>query len=347
MSLLLDPVRKFFAEKDAYEKNQKRLREENNKEDEEDRLKKRRVADRLVYKVHDPLAPIRVEIHQILYEIAHISPVPLPFFTNHNLEYISANSHSLPRKKIKSDKNPEGGHLLDLEALAKLLKIDLSESNKMEGLDFILFTECANNMIAFETERDPDGETGTRAQLFIKHFAFFLNKREAPKWFDHWKPTELKLRKEQYLVPTGFIASVYTAEWSKVELKAELAESAPATIPPHSSSRPARLPAPSSAGPSTRPFPEGSKARDSAPHCIGCGKRGHKLLEHVNSEHGQLLWARVIDRALCTPDSEAKKICIPWNISGSRCNCTFAHLCSLCGSREHSALGGKCRRLSL
>ncbi|KAJ3843398.1 hypothetical protein F5878DRAFT_638129 [Lentinula raphanica] len=225
-SLLLDPVRKFFAEKDVYEKSLKRLREEP-KEDEEERLRKRRVADRLIYKEYDPLAPIRVEIHQVLYEIAHISLIPLPFFANQNLEFIAANSHSLPRKKIKSDKNPQGGHLLDLEALAKTLEIDLCESDKMEGLDFILFTECANNMIAFETERDPDGATGTRAQLFIKHFAFFLNKREAPKWFNHWKPTEFKLRKNQYLVPTGFVSSVYTAEWSKVELKAELAESFP------------------------------------------------------------------------------------------------------------------------
>ncbi|KAJ3825979.1 hypothetical protein F5880DRAFT_1505036 [Lentinula raphanica] len=345
-SLLLDPVRKFFAEKDVYEKSLKRLREEP-KEDEEERLRKRRVADRLIYKEYDPLAPIRVEIHQVLYEIAHISPIPLPFFANQNLEFIAANSHSLPRKKIKSDKNPQGGHLLDLEALAKTLEIDLCESDKMEGLDFILFTECANNMIAFETERDPDGATGTRAQLFIKHFAFFLNKREAPKWFNHWKPTEFKLRKNQYLVPTGFVSSVYTAEWSKVELKAELAESFPTfdssiQFP----SGPACPPTPSFVSPSMRPLSEGSRGRDLAPHCIGCGKRGHILPEHINSEHGLLPWAQVINRALCTPDSAAEKICIPWNISGSSCNCKLAHICSLCGSHDHPALAGKCGRLS-
>ncbi|GAW09799.1 reverse transcriptase ribonuclease h [Lentinula edodes] len=80
-----------------------------------------------------------------------------------------------------------------------MLRIKYADDDQLEGLDYILFVECVNNYMRFETSRDPAGPAGTRAQFIIQHFSFFLNKRHTAKLYAFWKPAELRIRNEQYL----------------------------------------------------------------------------------------------------------------------------------------------------
>ncbi|KAJ3863995.1 hypothetical protein EV359DRAFT_64383 [Lentinula novae-zelandiae] len=182
--LIPDFILEWMESRKTQEVKDKREREEDTSREaeEEKKKKKRRLAEPLVPVVKNPLVPFQASFHDALYEIAHVSPIPLPFFSNDALQFISACAHSLPHKKFKSNDPRKSG---------------------------------------FETSRDPAGPAGTRAQFIILHFSFFLNKRHTAKLYAFWKPAELRIRNEQYLEFTGFIQSVYDSEWTKVESQFE------------------------------------------------------------------------------------------------------------------------------
>ncbi|KAH7875090.1 uncharacterized protein C8R40DRAFT_1189658 [Lentinula edodes] len=220
--LIPDFILEWMESRKIQEVKDKREREEDtSREAEEEKKKKRRLAEPLVPVVKNPLVPFQASFHDALYEIAHVSPIPLPFFSNDALQYISARAHSLPHKKFKSNDPRKSGYFIDIEALKKMLRIKYADDDQLEGLDYILFVECVNNYMRFETSRDPAGPAGTRAQFIIQHFSFFLNKRYTAKLYAFWKPAELRIRNEQYLEFTSFIQSVYDLEWTKVEGQVE------------------------------------------------------------------------------------------------------------------------------
>ncbi|KAJ3884707.1 hypothetical protein GG344DRAFT_83616 [Lentinula edodes] len=202
-------------------KDKREREEDTSREAEEEKKKKRRLAEPLVPVVKNPLVPFQASFHDALYEIAHVSPIPLPFFSNNTLQFISTCTHSLLHKKFKSNDPRKSGYFIDIEALKKMLRIKYPDNDQLEGLDYILFVECVNNYMRFKTSRDPAGPAGTRAQFIIQHFTFFLNKRHTAKLYAFWKPAELRIRNEQYLEFTGFIQSVYGSEWTKVESQVE------------------------------------------------------------------------------------------------------------------------------
>ncbi|KAJ3871425.1 hypothetical protein F5051DRAFT_446213 [Lentinula edodes] len=175
----------------------------------------------LVPVVKNPLVPFQASFHNALYEIAHVSPIPLPFFSNDALQFISTCAYSLLHKKFKSNDPRKSSYFIDIETLKKMLRIKYADDDQLEGLDYILFVECVNNYMRFEMSRNPAGPAGTRAQFIIQHFSFFLNKRHTAKLYTFWKPAELRIRNEQYLEFTGFTQSVYDLEWTKVESQVE------------------------------------------------------------------------------------------------------------------------------
>ncbi|KAJ3927014.1 MAG: hypothetical protein NXY57DRAFT_1109082 [Lentinula lateritia] len=223
--LIPDFVLEWMESRKNQEEKDKREREEDTSaEAEEEKKKKRRLAEPLVPVTKNSLVPFQANFHDALYEIAHVSPIPLPFFSNDSLQFISARAHSLPRRKYKSNDTKKSGYFIDLEALKKLLRIKYAEEDRLEGLDYVLFVECVNNYMRFETSRDPEGPAGSRAQFTIQHFSFFLNKRHTAKLYNSWKPAELRIRNEQYLEFTGFVQGVYDSEWTKVESRVEFEE---------------------------------------------------------------------------------------------------------------------------
>ncbi|KAJ3850198.1 hypothetical protein EV368DRAFT_84772 [Lentinula lateritia] len=181
--LIPDFILEWMESRKIQEAKDKREREEDtSREAEEEKKKKRRLAEPLVPVVKNPLVPFQASFHDALYEIAHVSPIPLPFFSNDALQFISARAHSLPHKKFKSNDPRKSGYFIDIEALKKMLKIKYADDDQLEGLDYILFVD--------------------------QTYAF-------------WKPAELRIRNEQYLEFTGFIQSVYDSEWTKVESQVE------------------------------------------------------------------------------------------------------------------------------
>ncbi|KAH7872078.1 uncharacterized protein C8R40DRAFT_525281 [Lentinula edodes] len=219
--LIPDFILEWMESRKIQVKDKREREEDTSREAEEEKKKKRRLAEPLVPVVKNPLVPFQASFHDALYEIAHVSPIPLPFFSNNALQFISARAHSLPHKKFKSNDPRKSGYFIDIEALKKMLRIKYADDDQLEGLDYILFVECVNNYMRFETSRDPAGPAGTRAQFIIQHFSFFLNKRHTAKLYAFWKPAELRIRNKQYLEFTGFIQSVYDSEWTKVESQVE------------------------------------------------------------------------------------------------------------------------------
>ncbi|KAJ3925476.1 MAG: hypothetical protein NXY57DRAFT_1069331 [Lentinula lateritia] len=200
--LIPDFILEWMESQKIQEVKDKREREEDtSREAEEEKKKKRRLAEPLVPVVKNPLVPFQASFHDALYEIAHVSPIPLPFFSNDALQFISARAHSLPHKKFKSNDPRKSGYFIDIEALKKMLRIKYADDDQLEGLDYILFVECVNNYMRFETSRDPAGP--------------------AAKLYAFWKPVELRIRNKQYLEFIGFIQSVYDSEWTKVESQVE------------------------------------------------------------------------------------------------------------------------------
>ncbi|KAJ3845851.1 hypothetical protein EV368DRAFT_89994 [Lentinula lateritia] len=343
--LIPDFILEWMESRKNQEDKDKRKREEDMSiEAEEEKKKKRRLAEPLVPVMKNPLVPFQANFHDALYEIAHVSPIPLPFFSNDSLQFISARAHSLPRRKYKSNDPRKSGYFIDLEALKKLLRIKYAKDNLMEGLDYILFVECINNYMRFETSCDPEGSAGSRAQFIIQHFSFFLNKCYTAKLYTSWKPAELRIRNEQYLEFMGFVQSAYGSEWTKVESRVEFEETMAKS---HGTSTWHSYPFqsnstsnPSSSSYSNQPFPQGSKGNNPGPCCIGCSQRGHKLGDHKDRKQGPLLLDTTIPA--WSPQIEQPREFV----SASRCPalCTYLHICSLCGSKDHHA--GKCKYFS-
>ncbi|KAH7868667.1 uncharacterized protein C8R40DRAFT_1074637 [Lentinula edodes] len=158
--LIPDFILEWMESRKIQVKDKREREEDTSREAEEEKKKKRRLAEPLVPVVKNPLVPFQASFHDALYEIAHVSPIPLPFFSNNALQFISARAHSLPHKKFKSNDPRKSGYFIDIEALKKMLRIKYADNDQLEGLDYILFVECVNNYMRFETSRDPAGPAG-------------------------------------------------------------------------------------------------------------------------------------------------------------------------------------------
>ncbi|KAJ3731297.1 hypothetical protein DFJ43DRAFT_1040302 [Lentinula guzmanii] len=231
-------------------------------------------------------------------------------------------------------------YALDIPKLIDEWKLP-KNGDKKEGLLFSEFREAAGFLLKFEAERTIGGENSNSYRWFDNHFSFWLVHRGSEQLFEFWKDLEFDQRMERKVYPKPFVASSYKNTWSKAEsnkarslkVKEILAAATAAAMSavsssPSSSSHPfAQKPVkkPTKFGGISTPFQPGSKGKTLAPCCLGCGKRGHCIDEHIDSIHGKFSWITFVNNVACSPDRGNKPLCFTWNIRRECKGCDSLH----------------------
>ncbi|KAF5362782.1 hypothetical protein D9757_010996 [Collybiopsis confluens] len=274
--------------------------------------------------------------------------IPLAWFVPKNLRWITANLHNFKRTKLTY--KPEKPQVLDIDDVKKKMDAapDVGPSNDSE-LDYIQWKTATENHLNFEVELYGSA-TASRPTFLARHYNFF-DRNDASSTFQFWQGYEIELRKKHYEELFEFERSEYMVYWTLVKSAEEYSKrertlrggkgayngsNSYRNHPVPSTSYPSSRYAPY---PSSQPFPSSSESRPK-PRCVGCGKVGHKLGEHRNTEHGVFPFATSTPRGdLVT--SSGTKICIWFNIHGECRHTTCSsgnRICSLCGGHHH-ALG--------
>ncbi|KAJ3799464.1 hypothetical protein GGU11DRAFT_498048 [Lentinula aff. detonsa] len=308
-----------------------------------------------------------INFPQILFDTAKRVPggIPLSFFIYERLSAIA--SDTLLTQKIRVSFLDDDGkkstvYALDVPKLIDEWKLPKS-GDKKEGLSFSEFREAAGFLLKFEAERTIGGENSNNYRWLDNHFSFWLVDRSSESLFEFWKDLEFDQRMERKIYPKPFVTSSYENAWSKaenkkarsIEVKEILAAATAAAMSAVSSS------SSSSSYPSAQkqmkkltkfggistPFQAGSKGKRKtlAPCCLGCGKRGHRIDEHVDSTHGKFSWVTFVNAVACSPDRGNKPLCFAWNIRRECKGCDSLHVCSFCGKADHHAFSWTCKVL--
>jgi len=314
------------------------------------RIAKRRCMDGSLQTPRVIGIPATIIFPQTLFDTENCVSIPLPFFLNKNLRYITDNAATLPT--IKS--NPLAGEtkgisIIDVEKLSATL-------GKEGSLTCSQWTEAAFQMYRFQQERDSEGPNGAFAMWYSDHFNFFNSQLDRDEMYQSWKGVELELRREFRSQPTNYDAAHYVAKYelakseSRIFSRFESLGKSDKDRPTYSSrsggsnwrTRPSN---------SSGPFPSGSPRNSLPPCCILCGQRGHSVFQHNNDTipakfgDGKSAYAKFSNRTLRAPDN--REICIKYNIKGERSECSHpkderAHICSFCG-KLHFAFSWTCR----
>ncbi|KAF8799675.1 hypothetical protein BYT27DRAFT_7025824, partial [Phlegmacium glaucopus] len=174
---------------------------------EEARLAKRRCMHGSLQMPRVIGVPATIIFPQTLFDTENCVSIPLPFFLNKNLRYITDKAATLPT--IKS--NPLAGetkgiNILDVEKLSATL-------GKEGSLTCSQWTEAAFQMYRFQQERDSDGPNGAFATWYSNHFNFFNSQLDRDEMYQSWKDVELELRQEFRSQPTNYDAAHYVAKY--------------------------------------------------------------------------------------------------------------------------------------
>jgi len=318
---------------------------------EESRLAKRRCMDGTLQTPRVIGVPATIIFPQTLFDTENCVSVPLPFFLNKNLRYITDKAATLPT--IKSNPLPgetKGINILDVEKLSATL-------GKEGSLTCSQWTEAAFQMYRFQQERDSEGPNGAFATWYSDHFNFFNSQLDRDEMYQSWKDVELELRQEFRSQPTNYDAAHYVAKYelakseSRIFARFESLGKSDRDRPTYSARNGGSNWRASRPGNSSGPFPSGSQRNSLPPCCILCGQRGHGVFHHSSDANpakfsdGKVVWAKFSNRTLRAPDN--REICIRYNIKGERGDCTHpkderAHICSFCG-KFHFALSWICR----
>ncbi|KAJ3742435.1 hypothetical protein DFH05DRAFT_213995 [Lentinula detonsa] len=314
---------------------------------------------------NDPTVLSEINFPQILFDTARrvSGGIPLSFFTYERLSAIA--SDTLLTQKIRVSFLDDDGkkstvYALDVPKLIEEWKLPKS-GDKKEGLSFSEYREAAGFLLKFEAERTIGGEDSNNYKWLDNHFSFWLIHRSSESLFEFWKDLEFDQRMERKIYPKPFVPSSYENAWSKaesnksrsIEVKEILAAATAAamsavssTTPSSSSYAPSQRPMkkPTKFGAIPTPFQAGSKGKTLAPCCLGCGKRGHRIDEHIDSAHGKLLWVTLVNAVACSPDRSNKPLCFTWNIRRECKGCENLHACSFCGRSDHHAFSWTCRK---
>jgi len=128
---------------------------------EESRLAKRRCMSRTLQTPRVVGVPATIIFPQTLFDTENCVSIPLPFFLNKNLRYITDKAATLPT--IKSNPLPgetKGINIIDVEKLSATL-------GKEGSLTCSQWTEAAFQMYRFQQERDSDGPNGAFAMWLV------------------------------------------------------------------------------------------------------------------------------------------------------------------------------------
>ena len=209
--------------------------------------------------------PTKIDFQQLsILEITDShTPLPLHFFTNKNLRYLTSNLSTIPRMKVFSvDETAKAPRILDVQKLCTLeffgneLSISCAE-----------WTEASENYLIFQAERDSEGPDGNFTVWLTEHLSFFRNIEDRIEYFRAWQPEEIRLWAKYRLTPEPFDAGIYYLLYMQARTKLDLQKSlnVPASRNFPNSRRPSsssQFPATSS---SSRPFRSGNKP--SLPPC--------------------------------------------------------------------------------
>ncbi|KAF8797985.1 hypothetical protein BYT27DRAFT_7025810, partial [Phlegmacium glaucopus] len=170
---------------------------------EDTRLAKRRCMDGSLQMPRVVGVPATIVFPQTLFDTENCVSLPLPFFLNKNIRYITDKAATLPM--IKS--NPLAGetkgiNIIDVEKLSVTL-------GKEGSLTCSQWTEAAFQMFRFQQERDSEGPDGAFATWYSDHFNFFNSQLDRDEMYQSWKDVELELRQEFRSQPTNFDAAHY------------------------------------------------------------------------------------------------------------------------------------------
>ncbi|KAJ3990646.1 hypothetical protein F5050DRAFT_1821354, partial [Lentinula boryana] len=313
---------------------------------------------------NDPTIISEIIFPQILFDTAKrvSGGIPLSFFTYERLSAIASDTLLTQKLRVSfldDDGKKSTVYALDVPKLIDEWKLP-KNGDKKEGLLFSEFREAAGFLLKFEAERTIGGESSNSYRWFDNHFSFWLVHRGSEQLFEFWKDLEFDQRMERKVYPKPFIASSYENAWSKaesnkarsLEVKEILAAATAAAMSavsssPSSSSHPfAQKPIqkPTKFGGISTPFQPGSKGKTLAPCCLGCGKRGHRIDEHIDSIHGKFSWITFVNNVACSPDRGNKPLCFAWNIRRECKGCDSLHACSFCGKPDHHAFSWTCKK---
>jgi len=204
---------KWIADEELKDKAEKEKRKRDGAKTADERLSKCRCMDGANLAPRAIGVPMAVVFPQSLFDTEICVPLPLPFFTNKSLRYITDNSAILPT--VKSNPLPgetKGISILDVDKLSAVLGKELS-------LDFSQWSKAAENMYAFQEEREVSGAQGIHALWFCNHFGFFTHQRDKVEEYGSWKALELELCHEFQSKPTSFDASYYVSKYDHAKTK--------------------------------------------------------------------------------------------------------------------------------
>ncbi|KAJ3991453.1 hypothetical protein F5050DRAFT_1716083 [Lentinula boryana] len=289
----------------------------------------------------------------------YLGPWAINFIQGRNLSDKRKTEEDAESRAVATEKKLTV-YALDVQKLIEEWKLPKG-GDKREGLSYSEFREAAGFLLKFEAERTVGGENSNNYKWLDNHFSFWLVHRNSESLFEFWKELEFDQRMERKVYPKPFVASSYENAWSKAEnnksrsfkVKEILAAATAAAMSAISPTAPSSSSNPSSQRPLKKmpkfgaiptPFQSGSKGKTPVPCCLGCGKRGHQIDEHVNSFHGKLLWVSLVNAIACSPDRGNKPICFAWNIRRECKGCDNLHACSFCSRSDHHAFSWTCRK---
>jgi len=154
--------------------------------------------------------PFSVNFSQVrIFEKTDIShPLPIHFFTNKNLCYITENLSTLPLIKA----NPLNDFLKPTRIL-DVAKICTEQFGPELLISCAEWTKVAKNYRIFQVDRDEDGPDGNYAVWLKQHLAFFKNLEDRIESFRAWLPLKIELRLKYRTVTEPFVNGIYYVEY--------------------------------------------------------------------------------------------------------------------------------------
>ena len=133
--------------------------------------------------------PIKIDFQQLLIlEIMDSHTLlPLHFFTNKNLHYLTSNLSTIPHMKVFSvDELAKAPCILDVQ---KLCNPEFF-GNKL-SISCAEWTEASENYLIFQAECDLEGPDGNFTVWLTEHLSFFRNIEDRIEYFCAWQSKEI------------------------------------------------------------------------------------------------------------------------------------------------------------